>query len=64
MDNAIQYLKQAELYETANELYKLILPIHEKNRNYERLAKSHGDLKEIFSKIIQVVFIAIYSFHV
>lgn len=50
MDNAVQYLKQAELYETANELYKLIIPIHEKNRNYEKLAKSHGDLKEVFFK--------------
>eukprot|EP01114_Cavostelium_apophysatum_P003911 TRINITY_DN1404_c0_g1_i1.p1 TRINITY_DN1404_c0_g1~~TRINITY_DN1404_c0_g1_i1.p1 ORF type:complete len:1840 (+),score=629.05 TRINITY_DN1404_c0_g1_i1:76-5595(+) len=52
MDGATQYLKQAELYETANEMYKLILPIHEKNRSYEKLAKSHGDLKDIFNKII------------
>jgi len=55
MDLAIQYLKQAELYETANELYKLIIPIHEKNRNYDKLAKSHGDLKEIFAKIISSI---------
>jgi len=49
------YLKRAELYETANELYKLLIPIFEKNRSYEQLAKSHGDLQDIFSKIINSI---------
>jgi hypothetical protein len=52
MDRAIDYLKQAELYETCNELYKLIIPIHEKNRNYHKLSQCHKDLADIFDKII------------
>jgi hypothetical protein len=55
MGEAVKYLKQADLYETANELYKLIIPISEKSRNYESLAKNHLDLHEIFSKIISSV---------
>jgi hypothetical protein len=52
MERAVEYLKQAELYETCNELYKLIIPIHEKNRNYQKLSQCHQDLKGIFDKII------------
>lgn len=52
MCQAIEYLKQAELYEACNELYKLVLPIFEKNRDYLKLSAAHLDLKEIFDKII------------
>jgi hypothetical protein len=52
MECAIERLKKAELYETCNELYKLIIPIHEKNRDYKKLSECHKDLKEIFDTII------------
>jgi len=51
MNEGISYLKQAELWESCSEVYKLILPIYEKNRNYESLSKSHADLHHIFAKI-------------
>jgi len=66
MCQAIEYLKQAELYEACNELYKLVLPIFEKNRDYVKLSAAHLDLKEIFDKIIlsvrtQLLFLASVS---
>jgi hypothetical protein len=52
LSDAIEHLKQGELYETANEVYKLMIPVFEKNRDYDKLSKAHGDLKEIFSRIM------------
>jgi len=49
---AIKYLNQAELYEAANELYKLVLPIFEKHRRYPELRGSHAALTKIFDCII------------
>eukprot|EP01091_Cochliopodium_minus_P011131 TRINITY_DN3098_c0_g1_i2.p1 TRINITY_DN3098_c0_g1~~TRINITY_DN3098_c0_g1_i2.p1 ORF type:complete len:408 (-),score=125.32 TRINITY_DN3098_c0_g1_i2:91-1314(-) len=48
----ISKLKKADLYESANEMYKLLIPIFEKNRDYTSLEKCHFDLKHIFNKII------------
>ena len=62
MTRIISKLKKAELYESANELYKLLIPIFEKNRDYVSLEKSHFDLKHIFNKIISSVsFFLLYS---
>eukprot|EP01121_Diplochlamys_sp_Union-15-3_P013066 TRINITY_DN4009_c0_g1_i1.p1 TRINITY_DN4009_c0_g1~~TRINITY_DN4009_c0_g1_i1.p1 ORF type:complete len:676 (+),score=104.11 TRINITY_DN4009_c0_g1_i1:186-2030(+) len=54
MDKAIGFLKRAKLYETANEMYKLLIPIYEKNRDYAKLADCHGDLQTIYDQIILV----------
>jgi hypothetical protein len=40
MHVAIKYLNQAELYEAASEMYKLLLPLYEKSKSYEKLAGS------------------------
>jgi len=37
------------------EIYKLLLPIFEKNRDYRSLSKCHQDLKEIYDKIILAI---------
>ncbi|KYQ91596.1 DOCK family protein [Tieghemostelium lacteum] len=51
--DAIQLLKKAEYYETANLVYKLIIPVYENNLSYEELANCHGDLQDIFRKILE-----------
>ena len=53
--DSVEYLKQAELFETATELYKLILNIYESKRDYDQLAKSHADLKDIYNQIISSI---------
>ncbi|KAL6064625.1 Dedicator of cytokinesis protein 9 [Balamuthia mandrillaris] len=52
MYEAIDNLKKAELYETANELYKLLIPMHEANRDYKALADCHEDLQHVFKQIV------------
>jgi len=55
LSEAVENFKQGELFETANEVYKLMIPMFEKKRDYENLSKTHGDLKEIFSRIITLI---------
>ena len=42
-------------YECVNEVYKLLIPILEATRDYNKLAHVHQKLSEAFSKIIQTV---------
>ncbi|KAF2071777.1 hypothetical protein CYY_006905 [Polysphondylium violaceum] len=54
VQDAIGLLKEADHYEVANLVYKQILiPVHEHNLNYEELARSHGDLQDIFKRIVE-----------
>ncbi|EFA75991.1 DOCK family protein [Heterostelium album PN500] len=53
INDAIGLLKEADLFEMANLVYKLLLPVHEHNLNYEELANCHGDLQVIFKKIVE-----------
>ncbi|KAG8441371.1 hypothetical protein GDO86_006923 [Hymenochirus boettgeri] len=39
------------LFEAVNEVYKILIPIYEANRDYKKLASVHGKLQEVFSKI-------------
>ncbi|XP_034293671.1 dedicator of cytokinesis protein 6 isoform X1 [Pantherophis guttatus] len=39
------------LYEAVNETYKILIPIHEANRDFKKLAVVHGKLQDAFSKI-------------
>ena len=48
-------LDKAELYEQCYEVYKLLLPIYEKKRDYKRLARSHKHIHETFDKLIEAV---------
>jgi len=52
MSDSIEYLKKGELYETANEVYKLLIRLYETNHDYHSLARCHGDLEGIFKSII------------
>eukprot|EP01133_Synstelium_polycarpum_P007631 gene7631-8927_t len=53
VNNAILLLKDADLYETATLVYKVLIPVHEHYLNYEELAKCHGDLQFIFNRILE-----------
>lgn len=46
---------QAGLYEAMNEVYKVLIPIHEANRDFKKLSQLHGKLQEAFSNIIRQV---------
>ncbi len=46
---------QAGLYEAVNEVYKVLIPIHEANRDAKKLATIHGKLQEAFGKIVHQV---------
>lgn len=38
-----------------NEVYKLLIPIHEANRDHTRLATLHGQLQDAFARLAQPV---------
>nr|XP_032636262.1 dedicator of cytokinesis protein 6 isoform X2 [Chelonoidis abingdonii] len=42
---------QGGLYEAVNQVYKILIPIHEANREFKKLAALHGKLQDAFSKI-------------
>ncbi|KAL8164603.1 UNVERIFIED_CONTAM: Dedicator of cytokinesis protein 7 [Gekko kuhli] len=42
---------QGGLYEAVNEVYKILIPIHEASRDFQKLATLHGKLQDAFSKI-------------
>ncbi|KAL9930008.1 dedicator of cytokinesis protein Ziz isoform 2-T3 [Glossina fuscipes fuscipes] len=48
------FLDNAERYECLGELYKLILPLLEKTRNYNDLQESYEHLAKAYGKIIEV----------
>jgi len=43
------------MYEMVNEVYKVLIPIHEASHDYERLSLVHRDLHEAFTNIISNV---------
>ena len=49
LTESIKYMNEADLYEVAANLYKLVVPIHEKAHNYDALMKCYGDLRGIFT---------------
>lgn len=55
VERAITCLTRAQLYESSHELYKLLLPVHEKAHNYAKLADSHAALSSIFGKIVESI---------
>lgn len=46
---------QAGMYEAINEVYKILCPIHEANRDFKKLASIHGKLQDAFNKIYNQV---------
>lgn len=48
------------MYEAVNEVYKVLIPIHEANRDAKKLSTIHGKLQEAFSKIVHQVMVWIF----
>ncbi|XP_037961001.1 dedicator of cytokinesis protein 9 isoform X2 [Teleopsis dalmanni] len=48
------FLDRAERFECLGELYKLILPIYERGRNFIELAQSYEHLTQAYNKIVEV----------
>ena len=43
------------MFEAVNSVYKVLLPIHEANRDNKKLAIMHGKLQEAFTNVIKQV---------
>uniref|UniRef100_A0A8D2LJQ8 Dedicator of cytokinesis 6 n=1 Tax=Varanus komodoensis TaxID=61221 RepID=A0A8D2LJQ8_VARKO len=52
LEQAASSFTMGGLYEAVNEVYKILIPIHEANRDFKKLAALHGKLQDAFSKII------------
>ncbi|XP_060799164.1 dedicator of cytokinesis protein 7-like [Neoarius graeffei] len=51
LEQAAASFNMAGMYEAINEVYKILCPIHEANRDYKKLASIHGKLQDAFNKI-------------
>uniref|UniRef100_T1GAE7 DOCKER domain-containing protein n=1 Tax=Megaselia scalaris TaxID=36166 RepID=T1GAE7_MEGSC len=49
-----EFLDKSERFECLGELYRLIVPIYEKRRDYYSLMSSHQHLSQVYTKIIEV----------
>lgn len=48
------YLEKAERYECMGALYRLIIPIYEKRRDFQSLAHCYQTLSQAYNKAVQV----------
>ncbi|XP_022087787.1 dedicator of cytokinesis protein 7-like isoform X2 [Acanthaster planci] len=54
LEHAAASFNLAGMFEAVNEVYKILIPIHEANRDYKKLAIIHGKLQEAFNKIVHL----------
>ncbi|MGH0155770.1 UNVERIFIED_CONTAM: hypothetical protein FKN15_030075 [Acipenser sinensis] len=59
LEQAAASFSLAGMYESVNEVYKVLIPVHEANRDAKKLATIHGKLQEAFSKIVHQAYIQI-----
>jgi len=43
------------MFEAVNDVYKVVIPIHEANRDYKKLSAIHGKLQDAFNNVIRQV---------
>ncbi|XP_019714701.1 dedicator of cytokinesis protein 7-like [Hippocampus comes] len=55
LEQAASSFSLAGMYEAVNEVYKVLIPVHEANRDAKKLATIHGKLQEAFGKIVHQV---------
>ena len=48
------------MFEAVNSVYRVLIPIHEANRHFKKLAVIHGKLQEAFNNIIRQVKISLH----
>ncbi|TMW54842.1 hypothetical protein DOY81_000075 [Sarcophaga bullata] len=54
LEEASNSFQIAGMYEAMNEVYKILIPICEANRDFQKLSKIHGKLQEAFNRIAQL----------
>lgn len=54
MELCAVFVDKAERYELLGPLYRLILPIHEKMRNFEALTRCYQHLTEAYTKVLEL----------
>ncbi|EDW80222.1 uncharacterized protein Dwil_GK21076 [Drosophila willistoni] len=54
LEEASNSFQVAGMYEAMNEVYKILIPICEANREFQKLSKVHGKLQEAFNRIAQL----------
>uniref|UniRef100_A0A1B0BZM0 Dedicator of cytokinesis protein 7 n=1 Tax=Glossina palpalis gambiensis TaxID=67801 RepID=A0A1B0BZM0_9MUSC len=54
LEEAANSFQIAGMYEAMNEVYKILTPTCEANRDFQKLAKIHGKLQEAFNRIAQL----------
>ena len=52
LENAASLFLEAQVYEAVNEVYKLIIPIYESQRNNAQLGKVYSKLSECYKEIV------------
>uniref|UniRef100_A0A8C7Z5X1 Dedicator of cytokinesis 6 n=1 Tax=Oryzias sinensis TaxID=183150 RepID=A0A8C7Z5X1_9TELE len=55
LEQAAASFNMGAMYEAINEVYKILLPIHEANKDFKKLATVHGKLQEAFNKVCNQV---------
>lgn len=53
LEKAAHYFHVGGMFESVNEAFKLVIPIHEAHHRYNELAQVHGRLQDVFLKIEQ-----------
>uniref|UniRef100_A0A8C4QN86 DOCKER domain-containing protein n=1 Tax=Eptatretus burgeri TaxID=7764 RepID=A0A8C4QN86_EPTBU len=51
LEQAANLFSMAQMFEAVNEVYKILIPIHEAHRDIKKLATLHGKLQQAFEKI-------------
>ncbi|XP_052274365.1 dedicator of cytokinesis protein 7-like isoform X2 [Dreissena polymorpha] len=53
LEQAASCFTMAGMYETLSHVYRVLIPIHEHNRDFKKLAQLHGKLQDSFSQVIK-----------
>ncbi|XP_072180438.1 dedicator of cytokinesis protein 9-like [Diadema setosum] len=54
LERCAEGLQKSERYESMGELYKLIIPFYERNRDFQRLALAYGKLSKAYEKVMKL----------
>ena len=52
LENAASFFYEAQVYESVNEVYKLIIPIYENQRNHTQLGKIYVKLSDCYKELV------------
>lgn len=54
LETCVEYIEKAERYEVLGDVYKLIIPVYERKRNYELLKQCYENLAQNYNKVVEV----------